>query len=82
MPPWYDYAVGNQNTVAALFCGTETKAPSDVTPLYITYAGMTKAAMEAQQTLVSAAFSPTSNLAFHGIAVHSYDYWKAKSKGC
>ena len=76
MQPWYDYAVGNQNQVAALFCGTETTV---VTPSYITYAGMTKAAMEAQQTLVSAAFSPPSNLAFHGIAVHSYDGWKAMS---
>ena len=76
MQPWYDYAVNNQNKVAALFCGTETIV---VTPSYITYAGMTKAAMEAQQTLVSAAFSPTSNLAFHGIAVHSYDGWKAMS---
>ena len=50
-----------------------------VTPSYLTYAGTTKAAMEAQQTLVSAAFSSTSNLAFHWIAVHSYDGWKAMS---
>ena len=40
---------------------------------------MTKTAMEAQQTLVSTAFSPPSNLIFHGIAVHSYDGWKAMS---
>lgn len=74
MQPWYDYAVRNQNKVAALLCGTETIV---VSPPYITYAGMTKAAMEAQQTAVSKAFSQGSDLAFHGIAVHDYYGWKA-----
>lgn len=74
--PWYDYAASNQGQVAALMCGAET---INVSPAYVTYFGMSKAAMETEQTTVSAAFSPTANLVHFGAAIHSYDGWKAMS---
>lgn len=71
--PWYDYAA-NQGKNFGLYCGSET---INVTPTYITYFGATKAAMEAEHTLISNAFKVETNSVFLGQAVHSYDGWKA-----
>lgn len=71
--PWYDYA-GAQARNIGIFAGSET---TNVAPAYITYYGMTKAQMEAQHTVISAAFQVPANAAFIGQAVHSYDGWKA-----
>lgn len=70
--PWYDYA-SQQGKNLGLYAGSET---IDIQPAYITYSGGTKAAMEAQHTLISAAFTSTTNSSFIGMAVHSYDGYK------
>lgn len=71
--PWYDYAKLSGKNIG-LFAGTET---INISPVYITYYGSTKALMEAQHTLISNAFKVTDNAVFLGQAVHSYDGWKA-----
>jgi len=70
--PWYDYA-SSQGKNLGLYCGSETIS---ITPAYITYQGATKAAMEAEHTIISAAFTSPTNSSFIGQAVHSYDGWK------
>lgn len=70
--PWYDYA-SQQGKNLGLYCGSETIS---VTPAYVTYQGASKASMEAQHALISAAFTSTTNSAFIGQAVHSYDGYK------
>jgi len=73
--PWYDYA-STEGKNFGLYCGSET---INITPTYITYFGGTKAAMEAEHTLVSNAFKVETNSVFLGQAIHSYDGWKAMS---
>jgi hypothetical protein len=75
MQPWYDYATG-QGRNFGLYVGSET---IDITPAYITYHGASKATMQAQHTLISNHFTSTDNAVFMGVAVHSYDGWKAMS---
>lgn len=71
--PWYDYAeIEGRNF--ALLVGSET---TNVSPSYITYYGMTKAAMETEHTAISSAFQVGTDAVFHGQCVHSYDGWKA-----
>jgi hypothetical protein len=71
--PWFEYAeqVGLN---LSLFVGAET---INVQPANITYYGQGKAFMEQQFTGISAAFKVAQNAAYMGIAVHSYDGWKA-----
>ncbi|MGH7177017.1 MAG: hypothetical protein ACREJC_06540 [Tepidisphaeraceae bacterium] len=73
LQPWYDYASA-QGKNFGLYCGSETIS---ITPSYATYFGMTKAAMEAQHTLISSQFRTPINATFLGQCVHSYDGWKA-----
>lgn len=77
--PWYDYAkqVGKD---MGLYCASETQNQQ---PAYITYFGMTRTQMEAQHTLISAAFAPAGSVAapgnasFLGQAVDEYVSWAA-----
>lgn len=71
--PWYDYA-SVQSRNLGLYCGSET---INVSPGYVTYFGGTKAAMEAEHTIISNTFRTTTDSVFLGQAVHSYDGWKA-----
>jgi hypothetical protein len=71
--PWYDYASQSGKNFA-LMCGSET---TNVSPSYITYFGVTKAAMETEHTVISNAFRVGGNSVFWGQCVHSYDGWKA-----
>jgi hypothetical protein len=78
---WYDYAKQSGKNIG-LYCGSETQNQQ---PPYITYFGMTKAQMEAQHTLISAAFAPVGSLAspigsvFLGQAIDEYVSWAAMS---
>lgn len=71
--PWYDYASASGRNIG-LYLGSET---IDVAPANITYYGSTKAAMETEHTSLSGTFKVASNASYLGIAVHSYDGWKA-----
>ncbi len=73
--PWYDYA-SQVGLNLGLYCGAET---IDVQPSNITYFGQGKAYMESQFTVISATEKVATNAAYIGIAVHSYDGWKAMS---
>jgi hypothetical protein len=75
--PWYDYAVQVGRNIG-LLCGSECQ---DIQPPYTTYFGMTKAQMESEHALISAAFtpSPSPQSVFLGQAIDSYSAWAAMS---
>lgn len=73
LQPWLEYATGQGQRVG-IYAGAET---TNQTPAYITYFGKTKAQMEAELTLVSNQLQVETDSAFVGVAVHSYDGWKA-----
>jgi hypothetical protein len=68
--PWYDYAIANARSI---YAGVET---IDIEPAYLSFFGMTKAAMEGEIALVHEAFPAPE---YRGLSVHNYDGWKALS---